>query len=99
MAIVCVNFVRVVSGIDKGKNYLIISKSNRSKNTALLELKSGKVIDVIPSINGTTKQVISYLSTHDNKLEVSEITDSYYFSNKEDFECSLFLKEYEQIKL
>lgn len=99
MTNVYVNFVRVVSGIDKGKNYLIISKSKRSKNTALIELKFGKVVDVMPSLNVTTKQVISYLSTHDNKLEISEITDSYYFSNKGDFECSLFLKEYEQIKL
>ena len=90
-------FVNVVSGIDKGKNYLLLSNTARSRTTALLELKHGKIIDVIPCIHGTIKNVIKSLSKPNNKIDASELTDSYYF-DKDRFNVNLFLREYEQIK-
>ncbi len=90
-------FVNVISGMDKGKKYLLLSNTARSRTTALLELKQGKIIDVIPCIHGIIKNVIKALSKPDNKIDASELTDSYYF-DKDRFNVNLFLREYEQIK-
>lgn len=90
-------FVNVISGMDKGKKYLLLSNTARSRTTALLELKQSKIIDVIPCIHGTIKNVIKALSKPDNKIDASKLTDSYYF-DKDRFNVNLFLREYEQIK-
>lgn len=90
-------FVNVISGTDKGKRYLLLSNTAKSKTTALLELRQGKIIDVIPCLHGTIKNAIKALSRPDNKIEASELTDDYYFNGNR-FNVNLFLREYEQIK-
>lgn len=90
-------FVNVVSGVDKGRKYLLLTNTAKSRTTTFLELKQGKIIDVMLNLRGTIKKVINYLGTHNNKLETYEITDNYYFDG-DDFNIKLFLREYEQIK-
>lgn len=90
-------FVNVISGMDKGKRYLLLANTTKSRTTALLELRQGKIIDVIPCIHGTIKNVAKALGRLDNKIEASELTDDYYFDGNR-FNVNLFLREYEQIK-
>ena len=90
-------FVNVISGMDKGKKYLLLSNTVRSRTTALLELKQGEIIDVIPCIHGTIKNAIKALGRPDNKIEASGLTDNYYFNGNR-FNVNLFLREYKQIK-
>ena len=90
-------FVNVISGMDKGKKYLLLSNTARSRTTALLELTPPHTLDVIPCIHDTIKNVIKALSKPDNKIDASKLKDSYYF-DKDRFNVSLFLREYEQIK-
>lgn len=90
-------FVNVVSGVDKGRKYLLLANTAKSRTTTLLELRQGEIIDVLPNLKGTIKKVINYLGTHDNKLKTSELTDDYYFDGDR-FNVYLFLREYKQIK-
>ena len=90
-------FVNVISGMDKWKRYLLLANTTKSRTTALLELRQGKIIDVIPCIHGTIKNVAKALGRPDNKIEASKLTDDYYFDGNR-FNVNLFLREYEQIK-
>lgn len=90
-------FVNVVSGVDKGRKYLLLANTAKSRTTTLLELKQGEIIDVLLNLKGTIKKIINYLGTRDNRLETSELTDDYYF-DEDRFNVYLFLREYKQIK-
>ena len=92
-----VYFVNVVSGVDKGRKYLLLANTTKSRTTTLLELKQGEIIDVLLNLKGTIKKIINYLGTRDNRLETSELTDDYYFDGDR-FNVYLFLREYKQIK-
>lgn len=49
-------FVNVVSGVDKGRKYLLLANTTKSRTTTLLELKQGEIIDVLLNLKGTIKK-------------------------------------------